>query len=132
LAQHGATIIGVTALADGADQIFARAVVDQGGGLEVIVPAAGYREGLPTESHEEYNDLLDQALKVHHRIDLRGAHGRQHPDDLDDQRTGRRVGPAARPRPREAPPTSSPTPASSGDRYESSGPLALPATRTRP
>ncbi|HEY2765388.1 MAG TPA: hypothetical protein VGJ13_15465 [Pseudonocardiaceae bacterium] len=65
LAQYGATIIGVTALADGADQLFARAVVDQGGHLEVIVPAAGYREGLPTESHEEYDDLLDQALKVH-------------------------------------------------------------------
>ncbi|HEX9358560.1 MAG TPA: hypothetical protein VF933_32700, partial [Streptosporangiaceae bacterium] len=33
-------LVGVSALADGADQLFARAVLDAGGRLEVIVPAA--------------------------------------------------------------------------------------------
>lgn len=69
LAHHGANITGVTALADGADQLFARAVIDQGGLIEVIVPAAHYRDGLPLESHAEYDDLLSQAVKVH-RLDF--------------------------------------------------------------
>nr|ASV46841.1 hypothetical protein [uncultured bacterium] len=65
LAPYGANITGVTALADGADQLFARAIIDQGGLIEVIVPATHYRNGLPTESHAEYDDLLGHALKVH-------------------------------------------------------------------
>lgn len=40
-------LVGLSALADGADQIFAQAVLDAGGQLHVIVPAAKYREGLP-------------------------------------------------------------------------------------
>lgn len=65
LAGYGSTITGVTALADGADQLFARAVLDQGGQIEVIVPAARYRDGLPAESHPEYDDLIAHALTVH-------------------------------------------------------------------
>ncbi|MGH3828953.1 MAG: hypothetical protein ACRDRS_00655 [Pseudonocardiaceae bacterium] len=65
LAEYGANVIGVTALADGADQLFARAVLDQGGQIEVIVPAAHYRDGLPSESHAEYDDLIGQAMTVH-------------------------------------------------------------------
>lgn len=65
LSDYGASITGVTALADGADQLFARAVVDQGGLLEVIVPAAQYRDGLPADSHAEYDDLLGHAIRVH-------------------------------------------------------------------
>ena len=37
-------LIGVSILADGADQIFARAVLDLGGQLEVVVPATRYRD----------------------------------------------------------------------------------------
>lgn len=37
-------LVGVTCLAEGADQIFARAVLDLGGRLEVILPAPDYRE----------------------------------------------------------------------------------------
>lgn len=55
----------MTSLADGADQLFAHAVLDQRGLIEVIVPAAQYRDGLPAESHPEYDDLLDHASKVH-------------------------------------------------------------------
>lgn len=47
LAEHDAErLTGISCLADGADQIFARAVVDLGGALEVVVPARRYREGL--------------------------------------------------------------------------------------
>jgi hypothetical protein len=42
-------------LADGADQIFARAITDLGGTLEVIVPAAVYHAGLPVDSHSGYD-----------------------------------------------------------------------------
>lgn len=69
LAGYGTDVIGVTALADGADQIFARAVLDQGGQLEVIVPATRYRDGLPAESHAAYDDFINQAVRVH-RLDL--------------------------------------------------------------
>jgi hypothetical protein len=64
LADYGARITGVTSLADGADQLFARAVVDQGGLIEVIVPATQFRAGLPAEVHAEYDHLLGQARRV--------------------------------------------------------------------
>ncbi|MGQ0718690.1 MAG: hypothetical protein ACT4NP_15545 [Pseudonocardiales bacterium] len=65
LADCGASVTGVTALADGADQLFARAVIDRGGLIEVIVPATHYRDGLPAQSHAEYDDLLGHAITVH-------------------------------------------------------------------
>ena len=58
-------LVGVSNLADGADQIFARAVLDAGGRLEVIVPAAHYRDGLPEAAHAGYDTLLSDASKVH-------------------------------------------------------------------
>jgi hypothetical protein len=54
----------VTGLADGADQIFARAVTDLGT-LEGVIPAPEYREKLPVDSHPEYDDLLARAAAVH-------------------------------------------------------------------
>ncbi|MGH3529840.1 MAG: hypothetical protein ACRDS0_31495 [Pseudonocardiaceae bacterium] len=77
LSGYGTNVTGVTALADGADQLFARAVVDQGGLLEVIVPATQYRDGLPAESHAEYDDLLDHAIKVH-RLDFTESTSQAH------------------------------------------------------
>lgn len=62
----GDHLIGVSALADGADQIFARAVLDVGGQLEVIVPATRYRDGLPESAHAAYDTLLSAASKVDH------------------------------------------------------------------
>ncbi len=38
LSEHPANITGLSCLADGADQIFARAVVDLGGILEAVIP----------------------------------------------------------------------------------------------
>jgi hypothetical protein len=57
-------LVGITSLADGADQLFARAVLDAGGALEVIVPAERYRAGLPPECWPEYDALLARAATV--------------------------------------------------------------------
>ena len=57
-------VTGVSCLADGADQIFARAVTDLGGALEVVIPAARYRAGLPEEAQGEYDLLLSHAAAV--------------------------------------------------------------------
>ncbi len=66
LASHAAGdhLVGISALADGADQIFARAILDAGGQLEVIVPAARYRDGLPEPAHASYDALLAAAATV--------------------------------------------------------------------
>jgi len=64
LAGHAPDVTGVSCLADGADQIFARAVTDLGGTLEVVIPAAEYREGLPAGSHAGYDDLSARAAAV--------------------------------------------------------------------
>lgn len=58
-------ITGLTCLADGADTVFARAVLARGGQIEVIVPAEQYLAGLPEEHHAEYRKLLAQAVQVH-------------------------------------------------------------------
>jgi hypothetical protein len=57
-------LTGVSCLADGADQIFARAVLDLGGRLEVVVPAADYRAVLPAACHAAYDELLAGAAEV--------------------------------------------------------------------
>lgn len=38
----GAHALGITSLADGADTLFARAVLDAGGRLQAVIPAANY------------------------------------------------------------------------------------------
>jgi hypothetical protein len=58
-------VIGLSCLADGADQIFARAVLDRGGRIEAVVPATQYRDGLPIDAHAEYDRLLTRAVRVH-------------------------------------------------------------------
>ena len=60
----GDHLVGLSNLADGADQIFARAVLDAGGQLEVIVPAVQYRDGLPEATHGKYDLLLSAASAV--------------------------------------------------------------------
>lgn len=64
LAEHAPHVTGISCLADGTDQIFARAVTDLGGKLEVVIPAAQYRAGLPAEARPEYDRLLGQAAAV--------------------------------------------------------------------
>ena len=65
LSKYPAGLTDLSCLADGADQIFARAVLDLGGKLEVVIPAERYRSGLPAEAHAEYDDLLARAVTVH-------------------------------------------------------------------
>ncbi|HET6215168.1 MAG TPA: hypothetical protein VFE14_20050, partial [Micromonosporaceae bacterium] len=62
---RGAELLGMSCLASGADQIFARAVLAVGGQLEVYVPAAQYRARLPDEAKPGYDDLISEAVAVH-------------------------------------------------------------------
>lgn len=57
-------LIGITSLAIGADQLFANAVLQRGGSLEIVIPFAGY-EFTFSEEHDrqEYTRLLQRALK---------------------------------------------------------------------
>jgi hypothetical protein len=67
-AYAGHEVVGMTNLADGADQLFAQAVLGAGGQLEVIIPAARYKDGLPESAHATYDTLLARASSVH-RLD---------------------------------------------------------------
>jgi hypothetical protein len=57
-------VTGISCLADGADQLFARAVTDLGGALEAIIPATQYRDGLPDDAKPGYDSLLTHAETV--------------------------------------------------------------------
>lgn len=59
-----APLSGVTCLANGADQIFANAVLDLGGTLDVVLPSADYRQ-LPSLDVTKFDALLDRAATVH-------------------------------------------------------------------
>ncbi len=61
LAPVGADLVGISCLADGADQIFASAVLARGGTLEVVVPAEQYRAGLPQSARAQYDKLMSSA-----------------------------------------------------------------------
>jgi hypothetical protein len=66
LAKHNPDdLVGVSCIADGADTLFAQAVLDHGGRLEVVIPAQEYRAGLPVEHHPTYDRLLSAATAVH-------------------------------------------------------------------
>jgi hypothetical protein len=64
-AHERAVLTGMSCLADGADQIFARVVVELGGALEVVIPAQEYRAGLPADALPAYDHLLSRAVIVH-------------------------------------------------------------------
>lgn len=67
LAPAGSDLVGISCLADGADQIFATAVLNHGGELEVIVPAEAYRDGLPEVVRSRYDEFCRRASRVHRR-----------------------------------------------------------------
>lgn len=59
-------LAGVTCLAQGADQVFARSVLDVSGTLHVVLPAADYREHqVAPDNEREFDELLDRAATVH-------------------------------------------------------------------
>ena len=59
-----ADLVGLTSLADGADTLFARAVLDAGGSLTAIIPAKDYREALPIEHRPVLDELIGQSVNV--------------------------------------------------------------------
>jgi hypothetical protein len=62
----GDDLVGVSCIARGADSIFAKAVLDVGGKLEVILPAANYREQKVKPDHApQFDELMRRATKVH-------------------------------------------------------------------
>jgi hypothetical protein len=62
LAQRDEMLVGVTMLGPGADQLFARVMLEVGGFLCVVVPARLYRSQFEDEdAKEEYDRLYEQA-----------------------------------------------------------------------
>jgi hypothetical protein len=56
---------GITCLAAGTDQLFARAVLAVGGTFEVVLPAPDYRDAvLRPEQRPEFDELLSRATSV--------------------------------------------------------------------
>jgi hypothetical protein len=59
-------LTGISCIARGADSIFAQAVLDSGGRLEVVLPSTNYREQKVKPDHApQFDDLLRRAAKVH-------------------------------------------------------------------
>lgn len=59
-------LVGISCIADGPDAWFAQAVLQHGGRLEVVIPAAEYRESLPDWHYPVYDELMARAADVHH------------------------------------------------------------------
>lgn len=63
----GDGLLGLTCLADGADQIFARVVLSLGGRYDVILPAPDYRKSVVKPGNlPEFDALIAQAADVHY------------------------------------------------------------------
>jgi hypothetical protein len=61
----GPDLHGVTCLARGADQLFARAVLAVRGTFEVVLPARDYRDRIVgDEGRKDFEELLEQATTV--------------------------------------------------------------------
>ena len=58
-------LTGISCIARGADSIFAQAVLDVGGKLEVVLPAADYRERKVKPDHApQFDELMRRATTV--------------------------------------------------------------------
>jgi hypothetical protein len=65
LSAHDGPLVGVSCLARGADQVFARVVLELGGQLDVVLPAADYRERkVKPDNREEFEELIGRAATV--------------------------------------------------------------------
>jgi hypothetical protein len=65
LRDSGTAVRGLSCLAAGADQIFARAVLQAGGQVEAVIPAARYRDGMLPAERDGFDALLPLAAAVH-------------------------------------------------------------------
>ncbi|WP_280362295.1 pyridoxamine 5'-phosphate oxidase family protein [Nocardia wallacei] len=64
-ASDPAELVGVSCIARGADSVFAQAVLDLGGRLEVVIPSRNYRERNVKPDHaEQFDNLLRRAESV--------------------------------------------------------------------
>jgi hypothetical protein len=62
LSAYTPNLVGVTMLGPGADQLFARLVLELGGALYVVVPAAEYRDGFEDpDAQTGYDELYGRA-----------------------------------------------------------------------
>lgn len=58
-------VVGISCLARGPDQIFARVVLELGGTIEVILPAVDYRDcKVKPDNLAEFDDLIGRARMV--------------------------------------------------------------------
>lgn len=65
LSEHGEALVGLSCLACGADQVFARVVLELGGRLDVVLPAADYRERkVKPDNRHDFEVLIGQAANV--------------------------------------------------------------------
>lgn len=65
VAKAGSQLVGVCCLVPGADQLFARAVLELSGRLEVILPSADYRDKhVAADNAATFDRLLDSAATV--------------------------------------------------------------------
>ncbi|MEU5871426.1 hypothetical protein AB0A73_07650 [Glycomyces sp. NPDC047369] len=66
LAQYDPSeLVGVSCLAEGADSIFAQAILDAGGQLEALLPAPDYRDTRVSKAHlATFDALVNQAHEV--------------------------------------------------------------------
>ena len=64
-AEPPSDLVGISCLARGADQLFARAVVDAGAQLVVVLPAANYRQQKVRPANQAlFDELLGKATEV--------------------------------------------------------------------
>lgn len=67
-------LVGVSCIARGADSVFARAVLEMGGGLEVVLPSRNYREAKVKPDHAPlFDELVARASEVRGWISRRLA-----------------------------------------------------------
>ncbi len=54
-------LVGLSCLAGGSDQVFARAVLEHGGSLEAVIPIRDYRDTMELEDAESFDGLIAAA-----------------------------------------------------------------------
>ncbi|MBF6178759.1 hypothetical protein [Nocardia otitidiscaviarum] len=67
LDEHGDAVdlVGISCIARGADSVFAQAVLDAGGSLEVVLPSRNYRERKVKPDHaQQFDELIRRADAV--------------------------------------------------------------------
>ena len=65
LSSYAPDLVGVSLLGPGADQLFARVVLEQGGALYVVVAAEQYRDSFEDpDAQRGYDELFNQASHV--------------------------------------------------------------------